>query len=274
MAKYAVISDIHANLEALTAVLEDIDRQQVDDVVCLGDVVGYGPDPVACTERVRSRCSVTICGNHDEALIKGPWGFNQLARNSIEWTQKQMRPRFYRMGSAARWNFLATLPLTSEWNGYLLVHGSPRDPTSEYVLPQHASWPPPGMFDEIFERFSGVCFVGHTHLPGVFYEGPSFAPQHEIDGPFAAGSQKMLVNVGSVGQPRDGNWRACYLTIEDDPPPEPPGGDDPEGADAPPLRGPFFRYHRLEYAVDQTQAKIRSNPRLDDRLADRLGTGE
>jgi diadenosine tetraphosphatase ApaH/serine/threonine PP2A family protein phosphatase len=250
----------------------EVDRQGILEILCLGDIVGYGPDPIACTDLVRARCQVVICGNHDEALVKGPWGFNQLARRALEWTQKELRPRFYRPGSRARWEFLANLPLRHEWKGYYLVHGSPRDPTSEYVMPHHVSWPQPGMFEAIFEAFSTVCFVGHTHIPGVFSEEKDmtlpenrepawalgahpcvrFTPQSEIRDSFRFEGVKLLVNVGSVGQPRDRNWRACYLTVD-------------EGE---------FRYHRVEYPVEVTQRKIRDQPDLDDRLGERLGTGE
>ncbi|MEM7234812.1 MAG: metallophosphoesterase [Planctomycetota bacterium] len=249
---FAIISDIHGNLEALTAVLEDIDRRGIKNIVCLGDIVGYGPNPVECVDLGRSRCKFTICGNHDEALIKGPWGFNQLARDAIEYHQKLMRPRFYRLGSGSRWKFIEGLPLTHEWEGYLFVHGSPRDPTSEYVLPQQVAWPPPGMFEEIFAAFSKVCFVGHTHVPGIFCEGPSFVPESELNGPFRYEGEKMLINVGSVGQPRDRNWRACYISHQDD----------------------QFEYHRLEYPIEETQRKIRAIDDLDDKLGDRLAEGE
>jgi diadenosine tetraphosphatase ApaH/serine/threonine PP2A family protein phosphatase len=138
------------------------------------------------------------------------------------------------------------------WREHLLVHGSPRKPTCEYVLPVHAAWPPPGMFEEIFAAFDKLCFVGHTHLPGIFSAGPVFVAQKDIDGVFAYRGEKLLINVGSVGQPRDQNWRACYLT-----------GD-----------GESFQFHRIEYPVEITQRKIRDNTQLDDRLADRLATGE
>ncbi|HLU47145.1 MAG TPA: metallophosphoesterase family protein, partial [Planctomycetota bacterium] len=164
MPKVAFISDIHGNLEALTAVLRDIDRRKVDEIYCLGDIVGYGPDPVACVDAVRARASVVICGNHDEALIRGALGFNQVAREAIEWTRMLLRPRVFRPRSFARWRFLGTLPLIAQRHGWLLVHGSPRDPTSEYVLPRHVAWSPPGMFDEIFSAFESLCFVGHTHV--------------------------------------------------------------------------------------------------------------
>jgi predicted phosphodiesterase len=255
MARAAIISDIHANLEALEAVLADIDRQGIEEILCLGDIVGYGPDPAPCVDLVRERCRIVICGNHDEALFKGAWGFHQVARDAIDWTRKVLVPRFYRPGSKGRWDYLAGLPPVGRWEGYLLVHGSPRSPTEEYVMPVYAKWPPQaGMFEEIFAAFETVCFVGHTHLPGVFVERPKlqFTPQSEIVSTFRHQGPKMLVNVGSVGQPRDHNPRACYLTVE----------------------GEEFRFHRVEYPVHVTQEKIRSNSALDDRLAVRLGEGE
>lgn len=251
MSSAAFISDIHGNLEALQAVIEDIDRHGYDEIFCLGDVVGYGPDPVACTDLVRERCSRTILGNHDEALVKGAWGFNQVARTAMEWTRRVLKPSLFRPGSRARWRFLATLPRSHVWNGILLVHGSPREPTSEYILPRSAEVSPPGMFQELFSSFETVCLAGHTHMPGVFDEAPSFTPQSELGETFRRQSGKMLINVGSVGQPRDQDWRACYLSFEDE----------------------VFRFHRVTYDLETTQRKIRGIPELDNRLADRLTQG-
>jgi diadenosine tetraphosphatase ApaH/serine/threonine PP2A family protein phosphatase len=251
VASAAFISDIHANLEALTAVLEDIDRHGYSEIYCLGDVVGYGPDPVGCTDLVRKRARVTILGNHDEALVKGAWGFNQVARSAMEWTRKQLRPSIFRAGSRERWQFLASLPLRHEWEGILLVHGSPREPTSEYILPRYADWPPPGLFQELFASFETVCLVGHTHIAGIFEEAPRFTPQKLLGETFRPSGGKVIVNVGSVGQPRDREWRACYLSVEDG----------------------VFRFHRVEYPVEVTQKKIRAIPELDNSLADRLAEG-
>ena len=119
-------------------------------------------------------------------------------------------------------------------------------------MPAHANWPPPGMFEEIFAAFESVCFVGHTHYAGVFEEGPRFIPQADIAGPFRREAAKLLVNVGSVGQPRDRNPRACYLTVDDG----------------------TLEFHRVAYDVAATQARIRAIAALDDRLADRLVLGE
>jgi len=252
MVRAAIISDIHGNREALESVLADIDRQGIEEIHCLGDIVGYGPDPVACVDIVRERCKIVICGNHDQAIFKGAWGFRPVASDAIDWTRGVLRPRFFKPGARRRWEYLGSLPLIERWEGFLLVHGSPRQPTEEYVMPAHASWPPPGMFEEIFELVEGVCFVGHTHYAGVFVEGPGFTPQGEIRDTFRSEGRKLLINVGSVGQPRDRDPRSCYLTVD-------------EGA---------FLFRRVEYPVEVTQRKIRSIPALHNRLADRLGAGE
>ena len=209
MPSAAFISDIHANLEALVAVLEDIERHGYEETYCLGDVVGYGPDPVACTDLVRRHAKVTIMGNHDEALVKGAWGFNQVARSAMEWTKRQLRPSFFRPGSRERWRFLAELPLRHEWQGCLLVHGSPREPTSEYILPRDAEWSPPGMFHELFSAFESVCLVGHTHMAGVFEEGPRFTPQAQLGDTFQKGSGKMIVKPNSTANAA--STPACFF---------------------------------------------------------------
>lgn len=251
MAKTAIISDIHGNLEALEAVLAHIDQQGIKEVFCLGDIVGYGPNPIECTDLIRSSCQLTIRGNHDEALIHGAVGFNQLARQAIEWTRKVMKRKFWRPASIERWNFLENLPVKMEWEGFLLVHGSPRDPTSEYILDRDI-WNLK-MFAEIFSKFERVCFVGHTHIAGIFYEGPRFVPQREVEGPFQYEGVKMAINVGSVGQPRDRDPRACYLTVED-----------PQG---------IFLFHRVPYDFNKTAAKIRRTNFLNPQLGDRLAEG-
>ena len=253
MKSAALISDIHSNLEALTAVLEHIERTGYEEIYCLGDVVGYGPDPATCADLVRKHCKLTLMGNHDEAVFKGAWSFNEVARTAIDWTRKQLRPTLLRPGSRQRWKFLQELPLRHEWGNWSLVHGSPRDPTSEYILPRDAQWPGAAKFDELFQSVDSICFVGHTHIPGIFTTEPVFTPQKNVDEAFSPGPDdgKWIVNVGSVGQPRDGDRRACYLGYS-------------EGK---------FRFHRVEYPYRETQAKIRGISLLDDRLADRLGEG-
>jgi diadenosine tetraphosphatase ApaH/serine/threonine PP2A family protein phosphatase len=251
MASAAFISDIHANLEALDAVLADIRRRGIGDVFCLGDLVGYGPDPVACVDRIMESARAAIRGNHDEAIIRAPIGFNPVARGAIEWTRDRLQPRFWRPGSRRRWEFLRSLPLQYEWNGFLLVHGSPRDPTSEYIMDRDILFGPPDMFQEIFARFETVCLVGHTHIPGVFFPDPRFRPQRDLDRPVPFEGTKMVINVGSVGQPRDHDPRASYVTFE----------------------GDAFHFHRVEYDFEATRRKIRAIPQLDPRLGDRLTEG-
>ncbi len=251
MAKAAFISDIHSNLEALQVVLADIDRQGIQEIYCLGDVVGYGPDPVACTDLVMERCRVTIRGNHDEAVFKGPVGFNPVARSAVEWTSSRLAPKFWSRASKKRSQFLRDLPDQHQWEDVLLVHGSPRHPTSEYIMDRDIIFGPPRMFSEIFESFESVCLVGHTHIPGIFYEEPRFVHQRDLPESITFEGEKMIINVGSVGQPRDRDPRTCYVTCEDH----------------------TFRFHRLEYDFQTTQRKIRAISQLDQRLADRLGEG-
>ncbi len=256
MSRTAIISDIHANLEAFEAVLADIERQKISEIVCLGDIVGYGPDPSACIDLVQQRCRLVIRGNHDDATIHGPMGFNELARRAIVWTRKALRPRMLRPASRQRWTFLETLPLQIEWEGFLLVHGSPRDPTSEYLMERDVILGNESVFTENFEKFETVCFVGHTHMPGVFFQESgrtAWRAQKSFGAAFKYDGLKMIINVGSVGQPRDRDPRACYLTVDSE--------------------ERVFRYRRVSYDIPKTQAKIRAIEDLDSQLADRLALG-
>ena len=130
---FAIVSDVHSNLEALTEVFADIDRQGIRDVVCLGDVVGYGPNPLECTDMIMQRCKLTLKGNHDEALVHGAYAFHLKARKAIDWTRDQLKPRFF-SGTAVRrrWEFLRDLPARHEDGAHLFIHGSPRDPTNDH----------------------------------------------------------------------------------------------------------------------------------------------
>ncbi|MGA0060516.1 MAG: metallophosphoesterase family protein [Planctomycetota bacterium] len=163
--RFALISDIHANLEALTAVFEDIDALGVTDVRCLGDVVGYGADPEACTAMVAARCRWTILGNHDHGLGTPLRDFNPLAADALERTRKRLRPAWFRPGRKRNWEFLTSLPNRKEEGGFLFVHGSPRDPILEYLLKSDGFLDP----DKLAANFAQIdrpCFVGHTHWPG------------------------------------------------------------------------------------------------------------
>jgi len=253
----AVISDIHANYEALSAVLEQIDRLGPEMIICLGDIVGYGPDPVRCIDAVRQCCQVVLCGNHDDALVRGAGGFNSLARASLEWHRRLVMPRPDSTKPQAerlqRWEFLKRLRFRYARGRMLFVHASPRNPLGEYLRRLDVLLGMGEKFRANFEEIDWLCFGGHTHKAGVITEDLKFIKPEELDGVFRPDPQKKaLVNVGSVGQPRDGDWRACFVTVEDD---------------------GTVRYHRVEYDVEATVAKMASAPGLNHALDGRLRLG-
>jgi diadenosine tetraphosphatase ApaH/serine/threonine PP2A family protein phosphatase len=245
----AIISDIHANLEALEAVLTDIADHSVEDVYCLGDVVGYGPSPRECLELVM-KCKVSLLGNHDQAVFFDPLNFNPKAEQAILWTRAQLEtPTPSRQAMERRWEFLGDMPRTHREGRLLFVHGSPRNPVNEYIFPEDIY--KAGKMEAIFRLVEYACFQGHTHVPGIFTEGPAFLSPEEIDYVYEPTGGKFLCNVGSVGQPRDGDWRACYVLLD----------------------GDTVRHRRVEYDVEKTISKIRDIPDLDNSLADRLRQG-
>ena len=197
--RYAVLSDVHANLEALEAVLADA-APRADGVLCLGDVVGYGADPEACVERLAARAQAITAGNHEHGvagLLALDW-FNPWARAAAEWTRE-------RLDDAHR-AWLGALPLTAEVGDATLVHASPDRPDEwEYLVSAADGFAAFGAFA------TRLCFVGHSHLPGVWSlgsSGPAFEPG-AVAIALEAG-RRYLVNVGSVGQPRDRDPRAAY----------------------------------------------------------------
>lgn len=264
--KRAIISDIHGNFDALTVVMADIAARGIERIVCLGDIIGYGPNPVECLDTVRKKCERTILGNHDQAALFDPDGFNPLALQAIYWTREQIEAG---PGSPddfdQRWGFLGDLPPRFEDGEFLFVHGSPREPTNEYVFPEDSY--DDRKMNALFGRIEKYCFQGHTHIPGVFGEDRSFtAPEEFPDqrsddsilgrpktytGPLPDG--KAMINVGSVGQPRDGNPRSCYLILDPD--------------------ARTITYVRLEYDVQKTRQKIYAVDDLDNMLGDRLLSG-
>lgn len=263
---YAIISDIHSNLEALTAVLEKIDAEHVDEILCLGDVVGYGPDPEACVDLIRERCRFTIRGNHDDALIGSANDFNIYAREVIEGTRQLMRPGlFSSLAKRERWTFVKGLEAARREGRVLYVHGSPRDPVKEYVMRTDVVFAPDKLKD-IFSRIDHLCFVGHTHQPGVFIERREqgrmhfeHVSPHELEQTtWTVGPERSLVNVGSVGQPRDGDNRACFVFVE----------EDGEG------RPQRVRFQRIEYDFQRTIKKIEGIPWIDPLCGSRLEIGK
>jgi len=245
--KRAVISDIHGNLEALQAVLQDIDKQDVDEIYCLGDVIGYGPNPRECIDLCRD-FSMCLLGNHDNGALFDPEGFSSGAERAIFWTRRQLEDPSY--GDAkSRWDFLAQLPRTHRENDYMFVHGSPRSPLNEYVFPEDVF--NQRKIERIFGFIQKFCFQGHTHVPGIFTDTYRFYSPNEISMNYELNDRKAMVNVGSVGQPRDNDPRSCYII----------------------MNGEHVEFRRVDYPLQVTREKILEIAELDDFLGDRLLEG-
>jgi predicted phosphodiesterase len=246
----AIISDIHSNLEALQAVLDDITQYQVDGIYCLGDIIGYGPNPRECLDLVIDHCQIVLLGNHDQAVMFDPMQFNPTAERAIQWTRRQLESGgCNRDRQEKRWEFLAERPMRHREEQFLYVHGSARNPINEYVFPEDIY--SPRKMEQIFALVERYCFQGHTHVPGIFTETLQFHSPEEVDYSHHLDGQKTLCNVGSVGQPRDGDWRACYILLDDD----------------------TIYYRRVEYDVNTTIQKIYAIAELENFLGDRLREG-
>lgn len=246
----AIISDIHGNLEALTAVLAEIDRRQIQDIVCLGDMVGYGPNPIECLDLVLSRVHASLMGNHDFAVFYEPYNFNSGAEQACYWTRRQFELEKDPVRRMQRWRFLGNLPVRVKTPRFMAVHASPRRPVNEYIFPDDI-YTNPGKFVSIFERVERLCFVGHTHVPGVFLEGPDFYSPDELDYRFELSDEKAVVNVGSVGQPRDRDPRASFVVLNET----------------------SLEFVRIAYDVATTVKKVEAIDELDDFLGARLLDG-
>jgi len=255
--KRAIISDIHSNLDALETVLADIREQSIREVYCLGDVVGYGPNPRECIDRVME-LDGCILGNHDQGALFDPEGFSSGAERAIFWTRGQLESPIdpenpnddvLLKDQRRRWNFLCDLPRTIREGDFLYVHGSARSPLSEYVFPEDIY--NKCKLDKIFGMIPKYCFQGHTHVPGVFTESGTFLRPDELLSGYRLSDQKVMINVGSVGQPRDGDPRSCYVVLDDN----------------------VVFYRRIEYPVQSTVSKIHAIPELDVFLGDRLLEG-
>lgn len=197
-----VISDIHANLTAFDAVLEDA-KGEWDTIWCLGDMVGYGPDPNECIERLKELPHLCLAGNHDWAALGrlDIRTFNPDARRAVEWTMAALKPK--------NRAYLEDLPVTLVIGDYTLVHASPREPVWEYILE-------PLVADLNLPYFATpYCFVGHTHQPVIFVsdaDGICTAQKPRYRQPYALEGKKQIINPGSIGQPRDQNPdAACGL---------------------------------------------------------------
>ncbi len=238
--KYAIISDIHSNLEALRRVLEEIDKLGVDRIICLGDIVGYGANPNECVEIIRERKIESIMGNHDIVACGGkePFDFNPVARDAVLWTRAAL--------TAENRKFLHNLPEAREMDGFLIVHGAISD-SDLYVFSEY----------DAFSEFKlmkkwNICFFGHTHVRAYYiFLGDDVCCLSDYEFKIEP-EAKYLINPGSVGQPRDRDPRSSFLVY------------DSEEA--------IVSFIRQEYDIELAKKKIIKSG-LDRRLADRLYLG-
>ena len=249
----AIISDVHSNIEALHAVLEDITQQGAEEVVCLGDVVGYGPDPEDAVDIVEKLSRFCLSGNHDYAVLTRAERFNPLAVEAVDYTRRVLKPTALSVGRRrARWRFLEGLPTRILENDILYVHGSPRDDRNEYILESDIVFGNIEKLAQIFEMTPRLLFVGHTHFPGVISQEMSFWHPEETGSAYDLPTdRKFLVNVGSVGQPRDGDNRACYALFD----------------------GGRVIYRRVPYNYRKTMEKMGRVGPISKDAADRLEYG-
>lgn len=244
--RVAVISDIHANLAALESVLAAVDDASIEEIWCLGDVLGYGAEPDACADLVRDRCEVCLVGNHDLAVLGAldVSSFSEAAAEAVAWTRRVVDGRTL--------DFLRELEPAGERSGIGLYHASPRDPVWEYVLsPEQAE----ACLDAQAER---TALIGHSHV-ALFFARSDGAGRHQVRGAQAGDGALLdiragewLLNPGSVGQPRDGDPRAAWLEL------------DPEAGEA--------RFRRVPYDIERAAAAIVAAG-LPTRLGERLHTG-
>ncbi|MBT8037929.1 MAG: metallophosphatase family protein [Verrucomicrobiae bacterium] len=238
--KIAIFSDIHANLEALEAVLADAESQGCDSYICLGDVVGYNADPAACLERVRAMGCPVVKGNHDQDCGHDTSleMMNPIAAEALRWTRAQLNPE------QRRW--LARLRMVRQVQDFTIVHSTLDQPDSwNYVT---------NKFDAMANfsyQVTPVCFYGHTHVPRVFVRG-SRVQEVPAESIALEPESKYFINTGAVGQPRDGDWRASYCIYNYD--------------------AQMINFRRIEYDIQTAQEKIRAAG-LPESLAERIAEG-
>lgn len=272
---FAVISDIHGNLEALQTALADIDQRSIKRLYCLGDIIGYGASPKECLDIAIDRCEVRLCGNHDQAVFYEPTNFNVGAERAAYWTRQVLEDEPKKPLRDRRWGALGRMPTSYETKGLLMVHASPRRPVNEYLFPEDV-YTNPGKIIDNFKRLADhqmACLVGHTHVPGVFLDDPCFdSPDElpEVNIYSITSDEKAIINVGSIGQPRDRDPRLCYSIFYEK-------GEAPEGYEVPEVDEDEYcttiEFVRLEYDVEKAARKIFDTPELDDFLGTRLFEG-
>jgi len=239
--RYAILSDVHSNLEALEAVLDDVDQRKIQDILFLGDAVGYGPNPNECVELLVNRCEILLAGNHD-------WGvlgltdikyFNEYARGAIEWTRDVLTEK----NRKTLKSFSVKKGINKE--DILLVHSTPKEPEGwHYLL---TLWDAEINFQYFDNKF---CFLGHSHYPFIIERLPSGELVTYKEEVSTGKTERYIMNVGSVGQPRDGDARACYAIVDNQ----------------------KMEIIRIPYNIEAVQKKMRKEG-LPLLLIERLSTG-
>ena len=239
--KYGIISDIHANLEAFEVAIDALSHEKIDALLCAGDIVGYGADPHLCIEKTKALHRIVVCGNHDEACIDitDIEYFNNSAKKAILWTKENLNEEDK--------SFLKNLGLVYKNRDLTLVHGTLYEPEMfHYMIDANAAH---ATFSLMQNR---VCFVGHSHTPGIYLYKNNRMSYFYKEKVKIAKDEKMIVNVGSIGQPRDGDPRLCYCIYDTE-------------------KG-LIELKRLEYDVKSAQKKM-LDAGLPHFLADRLAKG-
>ena len=241
--KYGIFSDVHGNYAALKAVLDFYRQNGVENFVCCGDIVGYGPQPLECAETLRGLENlVAVMGNHDAALVGKmdiKW-FNPNAAWAIEFARSQL--------TAPALDFISRLPEKAETKEFMTVHGSPRKPLTEYLLSEVQ------FMDNAGKWAVSPCFIGHSHMPLYFREREEGLPETDFIKPLEkiAVDGRLILNPGSVGQPRDGDTRAACGIYDSD--------------------KKYFELHRVFYDVEAVQ-KMMAGLNMPAILSERLSFG-
>lgn len=259
--KTAIISDLHGNVPALEVALADAASRGVERYVCLGDVVGYGAQPRHCLARVMEliqanpeqgiQAGLCLMGNHEDALLFHADDFNPKARAAIEWTREEVGRDPERADQF--WDFLGGLEPSARDEVAMFAHGSPRNPVREYILPRDGS-----NHEKMQANFAvmdrPLCFIGHSHVPCIYTDDGRIRKPKDHGASIKIAdlhSEKTIINVGSVGQPRDEDPRLSYVLFD----------------------GEQVTFLRLEYDHGKAADEIRAIPELPDFLADRLALG-
>ncbi|HVY61032.1 MAG TPA: metallophosphoesterase [Planctomycetota bacterium] len=260
MPRIAILSDIHANINAFQAVLEDLEKKGgCDRMYCLGDVIGYGPRPTECLALARQHFQLTLKGNHEQAVVEGAKDFNDMARRAIDWTRTTILPDAANATEEQQtnWAYVSQLPEVMNDGILQFVHGAPQDPVNEYIMPMDIDPQTKTYGDKLYTAFTmtqWITFCGHSHMPALycqdgFFLSPTF--QKEVSYQCAT-NMRYIINVGSVGQPRDGDNRACYCIWD-------------EGK---------ITWRRVPYDIQDTYNSVVGISQLDITLGERLFRGE